>query len=265
MQDEQYQYNITDQIDKDDFNEGYFEKDFYDKKSQKSVLSRVFLFQVIISVGLLTALAGARFVLPELYQSVREDLFEARQGIDAHDGINRGLSYFLEFIDNLKPIKPSNQEESSDENVSESEIVPSNCSLEYICYQGEACAPLEGQITSKYGFRSSPTSGETEFHNGIDIAADENVPIVCIDDGTVEKSEFDDISGNYLTISHNNGFSSVYAHCNKLLVNQGEMVSKGQTIATVGSTGNSTGPHLHFGLKKDGIYIDPLATFSEYA
>lgn len=264
MQDERYQYEITDQIDKEDFNEDYFEKDIYEKKPQKNVLSRVFLFQVIISIGLLALLAGAHFVLPELYQRVREDLFEARQGIDVHDGINRGLSSFLEFIDNLKPIQPSNPEESSDQSISESEIVPSNCSLEYICYQGEACLPLEGQITSKYGVRSSPTSGEMEFHNGIDIAADEKVPIVCIDDGTVEKSEFDDISGNYLTISHNNGFSSVYAHCNELLVNQGEIVAKGQTIATVGSTGNSTGPHLHFGLKKDDIYINPSATFSEY-
>lgn len=265
MQDERYQYEITEQIEKKDFNEDYFEKDFYEKKSQKNILSRVFLFQVIISVGLLASIAGARFVLPELYQSIREDLFEARQGTDVHDGIDQGISSFLEFIDNLKPIKPSNQEESYDENVSESEIVPSNCSLEYISYQGEACLPIDGQITSKYGFRTSPTSGEMEFHNGIDIAADENAPIVCIDDGTVEKSEFDDISGNYLTISHNNGFSSVYAHCSELLVNQGESVYKGQTIATVGSTGNSTGFHLHFGLKKDGIYIDPSATFSEYA
>jgi len=175
------------------------------------------------------------------------------------------LSSFLEFIDHLKPLKPSAQEEPSNQSVSESEIVPSNCSLEHICYQGEACVPINGQITSKYGFRTSPISGDKEFHNGIDIASDENVPIVCIDEGIVEKSEFDDISGNYLTVCHNNSFTSVYAHCNTLLANQGDKVSKGQTIATVGNTGNSTGPHLHFGLKKDGIYINPSATFPEYS
>lgn len=273
MEEEYYQDEQMTEVIQNNDTERFREEDFQEPtttgKPAENILSRVFLFQLVICVALLAGLAGLHFMMPELYQEVREELMVTSQGISVHDGIQQGYSKISEFFGNLKPLKAQNQEETSGTSEAAQEdpngaAVPSNCSLEEVVYDGDATLPLEGTVTSGYGFRESPVSGELEFHNGVDIAAVEGTPIVSMDDGTVEKAEFDESYGNYLLISNANGFSSVYAHCCELLVSQGEQVDKGQTIATVGSTGSATGSHLHFGMKKDGMYINPAGTFSEY-
>lgn len=117
--------------------------------------------------------------------------------------------------------------------------------------------PSSSRITSGFGGRSSPTEGASSNHKGIDIGASSGSDIVAAADGTVTISTYSYSAGNYIMINHGGGVSTVYMHCSKLLVSVGETVKKGQVIAKVGSTGYSTGPHLHFGVRVNGAYVIP--------
>lgn len=117
--------------------------------------------------------------------------------------------------------------------------------------------PSSSRITSGFGGRSSPTEGASSNHKGIDIGASSGSDIVAAADGTVTISTYSYSAGNSIMINHGGGVSTVYMHCSKLLVSVGETVKKGQVIAKVGSTGYSTGPHLHFGVRVNGAYVNP--------
>ncbi len=116
--------------------------------------------------------------------------------------------------------------------------------------------PLKGVITSRFGFRDSENPIVPKNHTGIDIAANAGTIFVAAMSGTVEKVSGEGDLGNHLKITDGD-VSTVYAHCKTIYVKEGEQVIKGQQIGEVGSTGNSTGPHLHFEIKKEGRYVDP--------
>ena len=117
--------------------------------------------------------------------------------------------------------------------------------------------PASGRISSAFGDRSSPTEGASTNHKGIDIPAPSGSSIVAAADGKVVISTYSYSAGNYIMIDHGGGLTTVYMHCSQLLVKEGETVKQGQTIAKVGSTGYSTGPHLHFGVRFGGSYVNP--------
>lgn len=117
--------------------------------------------------------------------------------------------------------------------------------------------PASGRISSAFGDRSSPTEGASTNHKGIDIPAPSGSSIVAAADGKVVISTYSYSAGNYIMIDHGGGLTTVYMHCSQLLVKEGETVKQGQTIAKVGSTGYSTGSHLHFGVRSGGSYVNP--------
>lgn len=117
--------------------------------------------------------------------------------------------------------------------------------------------PMKGWITSKFGYRISPFTNEKEFHNGIDIAASKGTSILAVLQGNIEKIGFTKIGGHYVIIQHFQDYKTYYGQCEKILVKEGQAVKKGDIIATCGSSGRSTGPHLHFELRKGDIPIDP--------
>ena len=117
--------------------------------------------------------------------------------------------------------------------------------------------PSSSRITSGFGGRESPTEGASSNHQGIDIGAPTGSNIVAAADGTVTISTYSYSAGNYIMINHGGGVSTVYMHCSQLLVSAGDTVKQGQVIAKVGSTGYSTGPHLHFGVRLNGSYVNP--------
>lgn len=125
--------------------------------------------------------------------------------------------------------------------------------------------PLEGNITSTFGNRKSPFGGQrTEFHNGIDIAVAYGEPISAAGDGVVAFTGYRAGYGRTVVVFHSNsGYRTTYCHLSKSLVQQGERVTKGQTIALAGSSGRSTGPHLHFMVEKDGNLMDPLQVLKQ--
>lgn len=113
------------------------------------------------------------------------------------------------------------------------------------------------RITSHFGHRHDPFGKGDVFHSGIDMAAPVGTPVQAVADGTVIRANTDRHYGNVVVIDHHNGYHTLYAHNSKLLIKTGERVKVGQTIAKVGSTGRSTGPHLHFEIHRDGEHVDP--------
>lgn len=118
--------------------------------------------------------------------------------------------------------------------------------------------PVEGRITSKFGYRKSPFGSRREFHNGLDIAAPTGTPIKAAADGVVEYAGYIRGYGKIVTIRHGYGYETSYGHCSKILVKVGQKVKKGQEIAHVGNTGRSTGPHVHYMVKCNGVLEDPI-------
>ena len=118
-------------------------------------------------------------------------------------------------------------------------------------------APSYTRISSDYGMRIHPTLNVEKFHNGVDMAAPNGSPILAAYDGQVVAADYNSSMGNYIMIDHGDGLYTVYMHCSSLYVATGASVKKGATIGAVGSTGRSTGPHLHFSVRLNGNYVNP--------
>jgi len=119
-------------------------------------------------------------------------------------------------------------------------------------------------ITSPFGMRNHPTLGRPVKHNGIDFGSGRGTEIYAASNGKVVLAEFNSSFGNYIVIEHKDGQSTAYAHLDRLSVSKGEVVSKGQIIGYSGSTGRSTGPHLHYEVRTNGTPVDPKNYLLEY-
>ncbi len=119
--------------------------------------------------------------------------------------------------------------------------------------------PIEnGRYTSYFGYRTNPITGRWSFHTGLDIGAAQGEKIRCALSGTVTAVGEDSRAGKYIIVTHSQGFQTFYCHCSEILAEKGMKLNKGETLALVGSTGNSTGPHLHFEVRCNGIRLNPL-------
>jgi len=117
--------------------------------------------------------------------------------------------------------------------------------------------PVRGWVTSHFGVRTSPFSGIQKFHEGMDIAAQTGTPVMAPADGVVVKAGFGTGYGNLVEISHGYGMKTIYGHNSRLNVKAGQRVKRGDVISYVGDTGSSTGPHLHYEVKVNGLPINP--------
>lgn len=118
--------------------------------------------------------------------------------------------------------------------------------------------PTCGIITSYFGYRDAPTAGASSAHKGMDIGAMHGTKIVSVASGTVVESGYNQWNGNYLFVSHGEGLKSVYLHCSEVYAQTGDQVEAGEEVAAVGSTGVSTGAHLHFGIYLNEVPVNPL-------
>lgn len=117
--------------------------------------------------------------------------------------------------------------------------------------------PVAGPITSPYGMRKHPITGKYSMHTGLDIGAATGTPIQVVKSGRVTFAGWNGGYGNYVVVDHGNGLQTAYAHLSKINVSVGQQISARQVIGKVGSTGMSTGPHLHFEVKKNGNFVNP--------
>ena len=124
--------------------------------------------------------------------------------------------------------------------------------------------PVKAPITSPFGLRNDPNSNQEAFHYGLDLGAPQGDKIKCAASGTVEEAGENAEYGKYIIIKHSDTISTLYAHCQELLPQAGDTVNAGQIIATVGATGNATGPHLHFEIRDGETWLDP-AKFLDFS
>jgi hypothetical protein len=136
-----------------------------------------------------------------------------------------------------------------------SDVVPVDCKGDT---NSNFIRPTSGPITSGFGWRTHPISGEQRFHAGVDFGDPHGTPIHASNCGTVVLADWVGGYGNYTCISHGNGFKTCYGHQSQIIVRGGQSVKKGEVIGYVGSTGNSTGPHLHFEVRINGSPVDPM-------
>lgn len=124
--------------------------------------------------------------------------------------------------------------------------------------------PTGGEVTSSFGWRVSPWGGGSEHHQGIDIANSTGTPVVATADGKVVQSEYSEGYGNIVQIDHGNGVATIYGHNSYIITTAGQSVRKGQIISYMGSTGRSTGPHVHYEVRVNGVAVDPISFMVQY-
>ncbi|OPZ84295.1 MAG: Murein DD-endopeptidase MepM [Firmicutes bacterium ADurb.Bin419] len=165
---------------------------------------------------------------------------------------------FINDVSELKGILQNLQELNNSDGSIVSELSETEAKLQTYIDTIPTLWPTSGRISSYFGTRSDPFNSSAKKHEGLDIAASTGTSIKAAASGTVT---FSDTNGNYgkcVIISHGNGISTLYGHASTLLVKVGQKVKKGDVIAKVGSTGRSTGPHLHFEVRVNGTQVNPL-------
>ncbi len=162
------------------------------------------------------------------------------------DELNEGMGY----EEYLLPF-PAEEEDSTPSDA------PDTVSYEYLVLDFDYGMPVNGVKTSGFGYRIHPLTGKRSFHYGVDIGANLGTAIGSFADGTVELVGYNSVYGNYLFIRHADGIITFYGHCNSVSAVEGQLVKMGDEVAKVGTTGWSTGPHLHFEVRSGDTILDP--------
>lgn len=134
---------------------------------------------------------------------------------------------------------------------------PEGCTLSPVLLSSLVEPPIGGRVTSGFGWRDHPITEKRDFHRGMDIAGASGSPIHAALPGVVVETGESPIYGNYIRLDHGHGLQTAYSHCEAIVAQTGENLRKGELLGTVGSTGVSTGPHVHFEILVNGIYYNP--------
>lgn len=176
---------------------------------------------------------------------IEETLLEMQELLDKK-GIKKHLSVGGEFI-------PPDRLDISYVEYMKKDIDEIYNTMKYI----PVGSPLEGKLNSKFGYRKDPFRSKYGFHSGIDIDAEYGEPVVATADGTVTKAGWHNSYGKTVIVDHQDGYETLYGHLSALTVKEGQKVTVGEVIGKAGSTGRSTGTHLHYEVVKNGKRIDP--------
>lgn len=185
-----------------------------------------------------------------LADSKKSKLIQFQQKITSNKDLMRKYQDRIDYYDTVAN-KPSGGNAGNRPSSGSSKPESSSSSLTWP-------VPSCHTVTSPFGNRTHPVQGGTKFHEGIDIGAPKGSTVVAAGSGTVEVAGYSPYNGNWVKIDHGNGLETLYLHNSSLKVSAGQRVSRGQKIASSGSTGMSTGPHLHFAVKKNGSYVNPM-------
>ena len=203
--------------------------------------------------------------LEQRKEELEKQIADAEEIIKAlEDDIN---AYKAEYLNNEKAEQDLQAEiKEKTEQFNKQQELLQNQGQTVVSGSGSFMAPLSGTryVTSGFGWRVHPIFGDNRFHAGVDISASAGEPIYAADSGTVQTAVYSASYGNYVVVNHGNGYTTLCAHMSSMAVSSGQTVSKGQVIGYVGSTGWSTGPHLHYEVAYNGTRVDPMAYLPGY-
>ncbi len=245
-------------------------EDFGDFLSKIEMVSQI----VAYDNSVLTNIANAKKAIELTRQNLKDTLTRQEENVVALEGKKQGLDAALSEKQKLMTEAEQNVEKykaiyEAAEKAEEALIRNNRAAFGYsanpVKYTGGKFAwpvPSTSRITSSYGYRIHPVYKTKKFHSGIDIGAPYGVDIVAAADGTVTLATTNGGYGKCVIINHGSGITTLYGHNSQLLVSKGDRVSKGQVIAKAGSTGVSTGPHLHYEVRINGSTTDPMSYYN---
>lgn len=233
-----------------------------DKK--KSLILEVLTVQAIICLILAVLLFGVNLFARGSVETVKT---QYRQTVgDSHDWWEEICAAFQKAFDAVTKTNPSDEEQTLSGAGGEPNpfgpynrvmAPPDYATFAPFIFTSTITPPVQGRVTSHFGYRYHPITDELDFHKGIDVAVPLGTPIHAAISGTVTKVGEGTSAGKYITLTHGNGLTSTYMHCSEVIAKEGMSIREGEVIAKAGSTGMSTGSHLHLQLAKDGIVFDP--------
>ncbi len=190
------------------------------------------------------------------FQTILEDNSRASQFAQSAEAM-------LNFVTSLNESEPETESSDLSKAVGGEDIeiyeAAENTSFAPISSTAKILMPVSnGRYTSFFGYRINPITGKLSFHTGVDIAAAEGTNISAAFSGIVKTVGEDERAGKYIIIEHDQGLVTFYCHCSEILVEECTVIRQGETVALVGSTGWSTGPHLHFEVRRNNIRYNPL-------
>lgn len=231
---------------------------FYALKSSPNIISQDIMYKI-------SDILEYDININELYKNinamiVKEDIIEISEELQIEEAIPNIENQMIEETLSITEEQIQVEEIEVPEEVviveESSSLSQMDVDAEYIKANYSIIKPLEGEITSRFGIRNPTTATVPKYHTGIDIARVIGTKIIAAMEGTVELVSSQGAYGNHLKIT-NGEISTLYAHCNKIYVKEGDYIDQGQEIAEVGETGNVTGPHLHFEIRRNNQYVDP--------
>lgn len=247
------------------------------QKSEKPMSKRERRRLVRLSVSgiLLVLVVAVKLLMPDLANAYKDKLLnlmgEDTDIVEAFSAMGKAFSKEGGIRDTLedaytavfgekKPEEAASpaQTAAAFSGVYTQESLPEQTALDQRVLGFAYAPPLEGTVTSAFGYRLHPIAGENRFHYGVDIDAEEGTGIRAFADGVVGVVAQSSDLGNYVTVDHPGGFTTLYAHCKCITASAGQTVRCGAILAQVGQTGAATGPHLHFELHWDQVYINPV-------
>ena len=246
-------------------------------KSISEFISNYYIISKIAKADqdLLTSVANIKKNLEAISQTLDKKNNELVENRNKSEKMKISLENMV-AIKNSKIIQLSEDEMKLHEQISEYQeqilniekeiklLSIANVGSEYIGGIMEWPVPGYTRITSQYGMRTHPITGVYKLHTGVDIGAPIGANFIAANDGVVIKAEYNIAYGNMVIVDHGGGVSTLYAHGNTILVELGQVVTKGTSILEVGSTGYSTGPHAHFEVRINGEYQNPLEYITSY-
>ncbi len=252
------------------------------EKTKTDYLIRLILIQSFLSFLIVSGVFVASKIAPNLFAEMKEDYGRIMQTDMSAGDIVGQLKEAAEFV--LKPVNTKDETEAvmsdsilttyevtsdeTGEKIAVGEIVDGSGGDDIESAKGTSfndyfvsanpVMPVQGaRITSRFGYRTHPITGKKGFHTGLDLAAAEGTPISAVYYGKVTKTGEDDSWGKYVFVEHSDGFETFYCHLSEIYAEKGAVIRQGETVGLVGSTGMSTGPHLHFEVRINGIRVDP--------
>ena len=232
------------------------------------------MIRLVISAMLLVAVIGVKLAAPDVVDRYRDKILELMGENTDFSEVFSSIGYAIGeekisevFNDVYVAVFGEETIEDAPENpaapdrnavVYDGENTPKQASMFQQVLGFAYADPVAGTLSSAFGYRDHPVEKNEKFHYGLDIAAEAGEIIRAFADGKVTAVGESSDLGKYLELQHENGYSTIYAHCSKVTASSGQKVKLGDPIAEVGQTGEATGPHLHFALCQDTLYLNPI-------